>query len=333
MIQKAYLFLVFLVFFSCKSKDAEYQVVTGRAFGTSYGITYQNVTNKDYSLEIDSIINVMNRSLSTYVPNSDISRINDGLNHFNVDAYFQEVYIKSERIYKETEGVFDPTIGTLVNAWGFGPENELKNISEAQVDSMMQYVGFDKVSLVNGEIIKTHPNIYFDFNAIAKGFGIDLIGRFLEREGIENYLIELGGEIRAKGKSAKGDFWRVAIEDPNTDGTRSYSKIVTLENMTMATSGNYRKFKMSDDGKKYVHTINALTGYAIESDLLSATVIASLDCADVDGYATAFMAMGLDKSKAFLEKHPELNAHFIFADSNGEIQSFTSKNLQLEEVE
>ncbi|GAB1308429.1 FAD:protein FMN transferase [Urechidicola sp. KH5] len=331
--QKAYLFLFLVIFFSCQSEPIEYQSVRGVAFGTTYSITYENIPNKDYTIAIDSLINVMNQSLSTYVPDSQISKINDGASTFKVDSYFEEVFIKSNRIYEETEGIFDPTIGTLVNAWGFGPEKALNNISDTQVDSMMQYVGFDKVTLNNGVIVKSNPNIYFDFNAIAKGFGIDIIGRFLEREGISNYLIELGGEIRAKGTNEKGEFWRVAIEDPNTDGSRSYSKIVTLENVAMATSGNYRKFNIDNNGRKFVHTVNALTGYAEESDLLSATVVAPLDCADVDGYATAFMAMGLTKTKDFLGNHPTIEAHLIYANEAGELQSFTTSRLKVMAVD
>ena len=182
----------------------------------------------------------------------------------------------------------------------------------------MQFVGFDKVKLVANKIEKDHPSIYFDFNAIAKGYGIDEIGRYLESQDCKNYLIELGGEIRARGVNDIGEFWNVAIEDPNTDGTRSFSEVVRLENRAMASSGNYRKFKVDEKGKKFVHTINAKTGYATESNLLAATVIANLDCADADGYATAFMAMGFEKTKIFLEKHPELKVYLIYVDDNGE---------------
>ena len=215
----------------------------------------------------------------------------------------------------------------MVNAWGFGPGKELENIDTATVKKMMEKVGFDKVKLVNGKIIKSNPDIHFDFNAIGKGYGVDVIGRFFEENKCENYRIELGGEIRARGVDVNGDYWRVWLEDPNTDGTRTVNKFVRLENKSLATSGNYRKFRIGKDGRKYVHTINAKTGYATESNLLTATVISELDCADVDGYATAFMAMGIDKVMLFLEQYPELQANLIYVDEKGEIQTFTSEGL------
>jgi thiamine biosynthesis lipoprotein len=183
------------------------------------------------------------------------------------------------------------------------------------------------VKLVNAKIIKSNPDIHFDFNAIGKGYGVDVIGRFFEENKCENYRIELGGEIRARGVDVNGDYWRVWLEDPNTDGTRTVNKFVRLENKSLATSGNYRKFRIGKDGRKYVHTINAKTGYATESNLLAATVISELDCADVDGYATAFMAMGIDKVMLFLEQYPELQANLIYVDEKGEIQTFTSEGL------
>lgn len=325
--QRALIFVAILSMLSCAKVRQSYKSLQGTAFGTSYSITFSDKLDRDFTQQFDSLIYVMNKSLSTYLPNSDISKINHGDLTVKIDANFKEVFLKAERIYHETNGFFDPTVGSLVNAWGFGSEKAIANLSELQVDSLMQFVGFDKVKIQNGSIIKETPEIYFDFNAIAKGYGIDLIGRFLESKGCENYLIELGGEIRARGVNDKETFWKAAIEDPNTDGTRSYSKIISLENQTMASSGNYRKFKIDEKGRKFVHTINPSTGYAVESDLLSATVIANLDCADVDAYATAFMAMGLEKSKTFLKNHPELKAHLIYVNSNLETQSYTTDTL------
>lgn len=331
--QKGLLFVVILLMLSCKEEQKEFTSFQGSAFGTTYSITYYDQLQRDYSKEIDSLIYVMNKSLSTYMPNSDISKINGGNTEIMIDDNFNEVFLKSSRIYEETNGFFDPTVGPLVNAWGFGPEKSINNLSALQVDSLMQFVGFDKVKVHNGQIVKDTSEIYFDFNAIAKGFGIDLMGRFLESRGCQNYLIELGGEVRARGRNRTGGFWKVAIEDPNTDGSRSFSKITVLENKSMASSGNYRKFKMDANGRKFVHTINPITGYAVESDLLGASVISELDCADVDAYATAFMAMGFTKTKAFLEEHDELNAHIIYTDTTGEIQSYTTKNLTLTVLE
>lgn len=325
--QKAILFIVILFLTSCSKEKKEYQLLQGNAFGTTFNINYDDVLKRDFTKQIDSLIYLVNKSLSTYMPNSDISKINKGDSTIVIDPFFKEVFQKSHRIFKETDGYFDPTVGPLVNAWGFGPEEAIANLSELQIDSLMQFVGFYKVKLINGKIKKEQPEIYFDFNALAKGYGIDIIGRFLESKNCFNYLIELGGEIRARGVNVKGNFWKIAIENPNTDGSRTYEKVVELNNESMATSGNYRKFKIADDGRKFVHTINPITGYAIESDLLSATVISNLDCADVDGYATAFMAMGYERTMTFLEKHSELEVYLIYADQNGDAKIFSNIDL------
>ena len=318
--QKILIFLSIVFFISCSDTEVKYQKLSGEAFGTTYNIIYKDSKNRNFEKQFDSLIYVVNKSMSIYLPNSDISIINKGDTSILIDNHFKEVFLKSQRIFEETDGYFDPTVGVLVNAWGFGPNKAIVNLTDSKVDSLMQFVGFDKVKLVDGKIVKEHPAIYFDFNAIAKGYGIDAIGRYLESQNCSNYLIELGGEIRVRGINDSGDFWHVAIEDPNTDGTRSISEVVSLENKTMASSGNYRKFKIDSTGKKYVHTINTKTGYATESNLLAATVISNLDCADVDAYATSFMAMGFEKAKGFLKNHPKLTAHLIYVDENGETQ-------------
>jgi len=325
--QKITLSLAVLFFISCTKQEVKYQKISGNAFGTTYNITYKDSQNRNFEKQIDSLIYLVNKSMSIYLKNSDISKINQGDSTIVVDTYFKEVFLKSQRIFEETDGYFDPTVGVLVNAWGFGPDKPLKNLTQKKIDSLLQLVGFDKVKLVNVKIVKEQSAIYFDFNAIAKGYGIDIIGRYFESQNCTNYLIELGGEIRARGVNYSGNFWTVGIEDPNVGMSRTYSDVVSLNNQSMASSGNYRKFMIDSLGKKYVHTINAKTGYAIESNLLAATVISDLDCADVDAYATAFMAMGFEKSKSFLENHFELAAHLIYVDANGETQIFKSEVL------
>ena len=213
----------------------------GQALGTSFHITYSD--KRDFTKSIDSLFHRINKSLSTYIPNSDISKINRGDTTVLVDSHFIEVYKKSLKIYNETNGVFDPTIGILVNAWGFGPEKASIKPDTTQVEQLLQFVGFDKVSLENNKIHKDNDSIYFDFNAIAKGFAVDLTGRFLESNNVANYLIEIGGEIRTKGTKKDGSIWKAGIENPNFEGARSIQKIIELKDESMATSGNYRKFK------------------------------------------------------------------------------------------
>ena len=324
--------VLIILLLGCKQQNDREVKLQGNALGTTFHITYLDDAHRDFSQEVDSLIHKVNKSLSTYMPESDISRINAGDSTVIVDDMFKEVFRKSELIYEQTEGAFDPTIGILVNAWGFGPGKEINHLDKAKVDSLMQYVGFYKVRIAGDKVEKANKNIFLDFNANAKGYAVDVIGRFLESKNIGNYLVEIGGEIRVRGKNAKGKLWTVAIEKPNFDGSRSFQAVTELDNESIATSGNYRKFKIDPEtGKRYAHTIDTQTGYPSRSDLLSASVIGHLDCADVDGYATAFMAMGLDKTKKFLEGHPELKAFLIYTNEKGEIDTYSTKNLKLVE--
>ena len=316
------------VLFSCENELENLKIIEGNAIGTTFSIRYLDTSATTFDTKIDSLVKAVNKSLSTYIPSSDISKINGGDTTIVVDTFFEEIFLKSEKIFAETNGAFDPTVGILVNAWGFGPEKAVKNLDSIKIKELLNFVGFNKVSLHNGKVKKMYSEIYFDFNAIAKGFLVDVVGRLFEQYNIENYMVEIGGEIRARGVNQHGEFWRIAIENPNEDGSRSFATTIQLNNESMATSGNYRKYRTTEEGTKYVHTINTKTGYATESNLLSASVISETDCADVDGYATAFMAMGLEESKKFLKKHNELKAFLIYANEKGELQTFKSLNFE-----
>lgn len=320
----SFILSIFLIFFSCK-KEVVFQdyTLSGLVFGTTYKIVYLNGTS-NYQKSIDSLFLKMNTSLSTYIPNSAISKINSGVKAVVIDDFFVEVFKKSKRIFKETEGFFDPTVGNLVNAWGFGPKNEKFDLTPVQVARQMQFVGFDKVQYVGGCIVKRHPEIYLDFNSIAKGYGIDVVARFLESKNITSYLVEIGGEIRTNGFKNLQQPWSIKLVDPIASEFNSGYKKINLSNKSMATSGNYRKFRVTDSGRKYVHTINPKTGEAKESTLLSVSVIAAMDCADVDAYATAFMAMGLEKTKTFLEISPKLEVILLFENSQGDLEEYTN---------
>ena len=316
-------FMMILGLLSCKKEVDKNNPIQlqGNVFGTTYNIVYYDI-HTNFENEVENIFAAVNQSLSTYIPTSDISRINKGEQGIKVDDYFKEVFSKSTRIHRETRGYFDPTVGNLVNAWGFGPEKPLNNLDSAKVKELMAFVGFDKVKIESDEVIKQYPETYFDFNSIAKGFGIDVVARFLESKGVQNYLIEIGGEIRTKGTKPERKDWTIQLDNPNTDGTRSGYDVINLKDKSLASSGNYRKFRTAENGEKYVHTINPKTGYAKESNLLAATVIAELDCADVDAYATAFMAMGLEKTKEFLPAKTELKVILIYANNKGELQEY-----------
>ena len=327
--QKYHVFITILLFFiSCtKEEKAKDFILQGHVFGTTYKIVYLNAS-KNHQKSIDSLFFLMNKSLSTYIPNSDISKINKGDTTIVVDDLFLEVFKKSKKIHKETNGYFDPTVGNLVNAWGFGPPKGEKNLTQEALKAQMRFVSLDKVTILDRKVYKKYEEIYLDFNAIAKGFGIDIVARFLERKKIKNYLIEVGGEIRAKGKKANNISWAIQLVDPiHKDGSKGFKKI-NLSDKSMATSGNYRKFRVAENGQKFVHTINPKTGFAKESNLLSASVIADLDCADVDAYATAFMAMGYEKSKKFLEKHKNLDGILLFVDENGSLKEYKTRDFK-----
>ncbi len=318
---------VLVGFLSCK-KESHYTFLQGTAFGTSFSIKYKDLQYRDMSVSIDSLIKSVNKSLSTYDVHSDISKINKGDTSVVVDEKFIEVFKKSKRIFIETNGVFDPTIGVLVNAWDFGPEKKLKNLDSTKIKALMLQVGFDKVHIQNHKVIKENKLTYFDFNAIAKGYGIDVIGRFFEAKNITNYMIDIGGEVRVRGKSPSNQDWKIGIEKPNFDGSESVQKIILLHNESIATSGTYRKFKIDENGNKYAHILNAKTGYPARSNVLSASVVAALDCADVDGYATTFVALGLEQSKVFLKNHNELQAFIIYTDANGNLKTFQTEGFE-----
>ncbi|MEB8330261.1 FAD:protein FMN transferase [Flavobacteriaceae bacterium KMM 6897] len=319
---------IIFVLGSCTSKsDWVKNFNSGSALGTSYHITYISKDKLDYQREIDSVFKVINRSMSTYMPTSDISKINKGDTAVVVDHMFRDVFELSKEIHDRTKGYFDPTVGSLVNAWGFGPGKQIP-LDSLKVDSILQYVGFEKVGITaNNRINKANANIYFDFNAIAKGYAIDRLALMLEKHGITDYLVEVGGEIVAKGKNkVKEKQWVVGIDNPAGDDQPKI--LINLKNTALASSGNYRKFRIdSITGNKFVHTIDPKTGYTKNSNILAASVLANT-CAKADGYATGLMAMDLEDSKRVLENDANLEAYIIYLDDKGNPQSYVTKGFK-----
>lgn len=313
------------VLFSCAEKTPQAKVLQGDAFGTSYTIQYFSEAKFDAQKGLDSVLALVNKSVNTYIPESDISKINQGDSTVIVDEIFKEVFRISETVYTNSEGYFDPTVGILRNAYGFGDTAPITEVDSIVLDSLRKFVGFKKVKLLgNGKIEKQYPEIYFDFNAVAKGYGIDKIGAYFDAQEVSDYIIELGGELLAKGKNlTKDQFWTAGIEAIDSElEDRSYLATVRLENKAMASSGNYRKFRINPrTGQKYVHTINPLTGFAEESNVTSATVLAPT-CGLADAYATAFMAMGLERSKKLLSQTDGIEAYLTYTskDLEGEKQ-------------
>ncbi|KAA2215942.1 FAD:protein FMN transferase [Maribacter flavus] len=317
-----------LLLFSCTGGIVRNQT-RGEALGTTYNIIYLGNEKLDFQAEIDSVFTVVNKSLSTYIPDSDISRINRGDSLVVVDRMFQEVFELSRKVHKQTKGYFDPTVGTLVNAWGFGPGEQI-SMDSLTVDSLLQYVGFNKVSISpQNRVIKQNPNIYFDFNAIAKGYAIDRLAVMLDNKGIENYLVEVGGEVVAKGINLEKEKpWVVGIDDPQAEMGRQMKLLINMSDRALASSGNYRKYRVdSISGKKYVHTIDPITGYTKNSNTLGVTILAN-DCATADAYATAFMAMDLHEAFKVINYNKDLEAYIIYLDEKGVTQEFLTKGFK-----
>lgn len=329
--RKLIYFVLFTMFISCGEKPLEKTTVRGQAFGTTFLIQAYTNQNLDLGKGIDSILNLVNKSVSTYLPDSDISKINRGDTSVIVDQIFIDNFNLSLQVYQRTEGYFDPTIGVLRNAYGFGDTKPLKVIDNKALDSMLNYVGFHKVKLTeDSKILKQYPEIYFDFNAVAKGYGIDLIGDYLASNKIQNFLIELGGELLAKGVNLKKNkAWVVGIENTfSTINDRSYSKSIILKDMGMATSGNYRKFRVDSISKKrYIHTLNPLTGSAEKTDITSATVLAST-CAEADAYATSFMALGFKKSVELINKLDDIEVYLTYSNHDNIQQFFITEGMK-----
>ncbi|MFT7071836.1 FAD:protein FMN transferase [Patiriisocius sp. Uisw_017] len=322
-----------LLIVSCVQKEEiTLQVLQGNAFGTTYTIQYYSNSDVVIKRGIDSVINAVNTSVSTYMPESDISKINKGDSAIVVDEIFKDVWEISERVHIASGGFFDPTIGVLRNAYGFGDVKPILNLDKKVLDSLRELVGFNKVKInMNGTIQKKHPMIYFDFNAVAKGYGIDCLGTYLESKQIENYIIELGGEILAKGKNViKDTYWTAGVESLDAEITEKGKAIIViaLNNSAMAGSGNYRKFRIDPvTGKKYVHTINPLTGLAEQNNMTSAAVIAPT-CAVADAFATACMAMGSAAAIEMLKEEGSIEGYLTFLDSDGSAKTYSSPGFK-----
>ncbi|MGW8121456.1 FAD:protein FMN transferase [Roseivirga echinicomitans] len=316
---------IFVVWKYRENQKPKMVLVQGTTMGViSYNIKYIDVGLRNFKKEIDSILIDFNQSLSTYIPDSEISTFNnEGSVRFDF-PYFSEVLIASQVVYEESDGYFDPTVGPLVDAWGFGAGESI-SLDSSQVDSVLKYVGFEKVSFTNEGVSTSTPELNLNFSAIAKGQAADVVAEYLMKQGIENLMVEIGGEIRAKGKNGEGETWTIGIEVPDENRLGGIFDAIQLEDHGMATSGNYRNYKVID-GKKVAHTIDPKTGYPKMITLLSATIVAPT-CMYADAYATAAMAMGLEKAKSMVENNPSIEAYFIYADQDGNLQTYISTGL------
>ncbi len=319
------LFLTAVVVSSCQ-KNAKYIYNKGFVYGTMYSIIYESPDGGDYQKEIDEKLREYTLIFSPYEKESTISKVNSNRD-VELEPEFITCFERAMEISGITNGAFDITAGSLVNAWGFGP-GEKEKMTPAIVDSLKKLTGYHKVQLKNGKIFKDSQAINIDMNAISKGYTSDLIASFLKEKGCENYMVEIGGEVVARGENAKGRVWTIGISKPDEDLLVSTSNLqakLKLENRAMATSGNYRNFYV-EDGKKYAHTIDPKTGYPVQHSLLSATVLAS-DCMTADAFATSFMVMGMEPGIEIARAVPGIDIFFIYADENGNNQVYMSEDF------
>lgn len=322
-----FVFTTIVLSVKCTIAQNEPIQIEGVAQGTTYHITYFDSLHRELQPEIEQILQDFDQSVSTYVPISIISRINANDKNVVPDKYFITCFNKAKEVWKNTDSAFDPTVFPLVNMWGWGPGKKQK-IEKAKVDSILKFVGFQLIELKDNKIIKKDPRVALDFNAFAQGYSVDVVSNFLNSKNIHSYLVEIGGEVYAKGKKLNGEYWSVGIEQPvdNPDSANPLKAIVKLENMAISTSGNYRRFVIID-GVKYAHHIDPKTGYPTKNNLLSVSVFAG-NCITTDANATGLLVMGLEKAKKFLEKHIEMEAYLVYSDEKGNYRVYKTPGLK-----
>lgn len=323
---KKWFVLLFLVA-GCAQPEQKPVKLVGEAQGTYYSIIYYDNNQRNFQFEIDSLLSAFDRSLSLWVPNSILSRVNNNDTTAVLDRSFEDNFNLSMQVAEKTGGDFDVTVGPLVRAWGFGFDDR-RHVDDSIIDSLMQITGYHKIHLVDHKIKKDDPRVSLDFNAIAQGYSVDLVGNFLERHGINNYLVDIGGEVKANGQKPDGSLWKVGIEKParHQDDPRDLKAVVALKNKSVATSGSYRKF-YEMNGIRYSHTIDPRTGRPVQHSLLSVSVLTD-STAVADAYATAFMVMGFEKARKFVEHDSTLEAFFIYAGPDSTNQIYITKGFK-----
>lgn len=300
----------------------------GYAQGTTFQIKYLTIKGRSYKSSIDSILNAVDKSMSTYLASSTIAKVNRVDSFVIVDDMFLNVLKAAKKISKKSNGAFDVSIGALSEAWGFGVSKS-HDIDSMRIDSIRRFVNYNEIE-INSNLVRTPFGMKLDFNAIAQGYSVDVIASFLQAKGIANYMVEVGGEVRAHGVNGKGEVWRIGVDKPSEelDENDRFQMILELKDAGLATSGNYRKFWIDDStGIKYAHTIDPRTGYPARNRLLSVTTIAEKTM-DADAYATLFMVVGLEKSLNILKSQSGVEAYFIFTDEKGEWEIYQTEGFE-----
>ncbi|AEV32053.1 membrane-associated lipoprotein involved in thiamine biosynthesis [Owenweeksia hongkongensis DSM 17368] len=317
--KKIVLAIIGLALVGCRAETIIYENESvGYAQGSTYQIKYITESQQDWTAQFDSIFEYIDQSMSTYKDESLISLINSGDTLVEVDHLFMEVLKRSSEISRESDGLFDVTVGPLVELWGFGKTKNI-DIDSSKVDSAKSLIGYKQIVVQNNSV-KVPQGFKIDFNSIAQGYTVDVVARFLEDNGVNQYMVEVGGEVRAKGKNSKDHYWKIGVDKPadEIDPEDRFQMIVELRDKSLATSGNYRKYWVdSETGIKYAHTINPKTGFPARNQLLSVSIIAD-KCIDADAYATTCMVMGMQAAQSYIEGKDGVEAYFISTDENGD---------------
>lgn len=310
------LIVAVVLFTACQSNKAKYLYSEGFMYGTIYHVTYESPKGTPLDEGLVAAMKKLDQSLSTFNKQSTLAKINSN-EQLQTDSLFDEVFEKSVLISNLTGGAFDPTVAPLVNAWGFGFKQK-EQVTPALIDSLLKFSALNFIRVEKNTVVKSDARTMLDFSAIAKGYAVDLVARYLDAQGCKNYMVEIGGELVVKGKNPTGNPWRIGVNEPNEDEpavTDEFQAILALSDRAMATSGNYRNF-YEEGGKKYAHTIDPKTGYPVQHSLLSATVLAN-HCITADAFATAFMVMGWEKTLELCQSIDSIDVFLILDDGQG----------------
>lgn len=324
-----------LLLFSCDNntkKTSKLYEVEGKGGSVAYRVKYISADSTDLKPAIDSLVKVVDHSISSYNKESIVAKINQGLVATKANDHFKRAFATAQKVWKESGGFYDPTVGILVNAWGFGKEliqPASKLPTEHEIDSLKKYVGFEKVHISDDDYVKKqNPAIQLDLTSVLRGYTADVISDFLKSKGIENFLVKVDGQTIVEGKDVVNNTpWKVEAEDPYELNDDYKEVILHLNNESVSTDENYRRVWIDGNGKRFVHIINPFTGYPMTGEMLSATVIAKT-AVESDAYSTMFMIIGLEKSKEFLAKHPELKALLVYSDQNNEVKTYKTQNIE-----
>lgn len=324
-----------LLLFSCDNntkKTSKLYEVEGKGGSVAYRVKYISADSTDLKPAIDSLVKVVDHSISSYNKESIVAKINQGLVATKANDHFKRAFATAQKVWKESGGFYDPTVGILVNAWGFGKEliqPVSKLPTEHEIDSLKKYVGFEKVHISDDDYVKKqNPAIQLDLTSVLRGYTADVISDFLKSKGIENFSVKVDGQTIVEGKDVVNNTpWKVEAEDPYELNDDYKEVILHLNNESVSTDENYRRVWIDGNGKRFVHIINPFTGYPMTGEMLSATVIAKT-AVESDAYSTMFMIIGLEKSKEFLAKHPELKALLVYSDLNNEVKTYKTQNIE-----